>query len=386
MKNIGMLELRGESAIYAGEMRVAIDDVLENHAYINGPQVAELEIEIARRAGTTCAIAVSSGTDALLSTLMALGIGPGDEVVLPAFSFFATAGVVARLGAVPVFADIDPQTFNIDPQRVEAAVTGRTRAIIAVHVFGQCAEMDALRRIADKSGVALVEDAAQAIDATYKGRRVGGLGDAACLSFYPTKNLGGIGEGGMVLTNDEGFADLVRRLRNHGESERYVHDRVGGNFRLDTIKAAALLVKLRYLNEFTEHRRRNAARYDELLAGSAVATPHVDEHNKAVYHQYSVLCGRRDELRSFLAERGVATGVYYPIALHLQKCFASLGYRPGSLPLAERTCSEILSLPCHPMLSDDDLAYVASCVQEFGDAATSAEQRRGGVPSTRQTV
>ena len=304
-------------------------------------------------------------------------------MIVPTLTFFSTAGSVARLGARPVFVDIDPRTFNLDPERIKAAITDKTRAIIAVHLFGQCAEMDAINEVATNHGLKVIEDAAQAIGATYRERQAGTLGDVACLSFYPTKNLGGFGEGGMILTDDEELAGIARQLRSHGESTRYVHERVGGNFRLDTIKAAILLVKLPYWEEFTEHRRDNAGLYSELLAETAVTTPHVPEHLNPVYHQYSILCDRRDELTAFLSERGVSTGVYYPIPLHLQKCFASLGLAPGSLPVAEGICQRIMSLPCHPMLSEPDIQHVCACISEFsGTAIADREAKVELRPST----
>jgi dTDP-4-amino-4,6-dideoxygalactose transaminase len=366
MKQLSLLDLRSEFSLFADDIRRAVNDALESQQFIGGPAVTELEQKLAERLHVGHAVAVSSGTDALLCSLMALGVGHGDEVVLPAFTFFATAGVVARLGARPVFVDVDPRTFNIDPECVAEAISDKTSAILAVHLFGQCAEMDAINGIASASGTPVVEDAAQAIDATYKDRLACSLGRVACLSFYPTKNLGGFGEGGMILSNDHKIAEMVRRLRNHGESaERYIHYEVGGNFRLDTMKAAILLVKLRKLDEFTARRRRNAELYDVLLESSGVTTPHVGDDRKHVYHQYSILCDRRDELRSFLSERGIGSGVYYPVPLHLQPCFAELGYTRGDAPVAEEICNRILSLPCHPMLSDDDVRRVAACVHEF---------------------
>ena len=365
MRSVAMLDLRGEYNLFREEIRAAVEQVLESQQFIGGPAVAELEDAIRARYGVGHAIAISNGTDALLCALMALGIGHGDEVILPSFTFFATAGAVWRVGAKPVFVDIDPRTFNLDPERVSQAVTPRTRAIIPVHLFGQCADMDAINATAKGHGLKVIEDAAQAIGATYDGRFAGKLGDVACLSFYPTKNLGGFGEGGMTLSDDGELATIARQLRNHGESQRYHHDRVGGNFRLDTMKAAILLVKLRHLEEFTRRRRHNAAFYDELLNGSSVTTPYVADGHQPVYHQYSILCDRRDELITFLRDRGVATGVYYPVGLHRQRCFSSLGYPEGSLPVTEKTCSRIVSLPCHPMLGEDDVRYVASCIHEF---------------------
>ncbi len=365
MRQVGMLDLKAEYAVFRDEIRRTVEDVLESQQFIGGPAVSELERSLAARTRAGHAVAISNGTDALICAMMALEIGAGDEVILPPFTFFATAGTVVRLGARPVFVDIDARTFNIDPAKIEAAITPKTRAIIAVHLFGQCADMDAINAVAKRHKLLVVEDAAQAIDATYKGRPAGTLGDIASLSFYPTKNLGGFGEGGMILTNDERLATLCRQLRNHGESQRYYHDRVGGNFRLDTMKAAILLVKLKHLDDFVRRRRNNAAHYDRLLSDTPVTTPFVSDGCKHVYHQYSILCDRRDELAAFLRDRGVATGVYYPLPLHLQKCFSELGYKAGSMPVAEATCRRVLSLPCHPMLGEDDTVYVSNQIKEF---------------------
>ena len=380
MRQVGMLDLASEFAVYGERVRSAIEGVLENQQFIGGAPVTDFEAAVATRVGVSNAIAVSNGTDALLCTLMALGIGPGDEVIVPTFTFFATGGSVYRLGAKPVFVDVDDKTFNIDPRAIESAITDQTRVIIPVHVFGQCADMDAVNKIARKHGLTVIEDAAQAIGATYQDREAGALGDAACLSFYPTKNLGGVGEGGMILTNDDKLGEIARQLRNQGQSDQYLHERVGGNFRLDALRAAALSVKLRHLDDFTAGRRRHAAKYDERLGDEPLSVPHVPDGHKPVYHQYTILCDRRDELRAFLEERGVGTGVYYPIPLHLQPCFASLGYRAGACPVAERLCERVVSLPCHPMLRGDDVEYVVSCVREFfaGDqpVGTSARAER----------
>jgi len=374
MRSVGMLDLKAEYALFRDEILAAVDAVLESQQFVGGPAVVELERVLSARYDVANAVAVSSGTDALLCAMMAMGIGHGDEVILPSFTFFATAGTVSRLGARPIFVDIDSRTFNIDSAKIEGAITPNTKAIVVVHLFGQCAEMDAINSIAKRRKLFVIEDAAQAIGAKYKGRPAGALGDIACFSFYPTKNLGGFGEGGTIFTADERLANLCRQLRNHGESQRYYHDRVGGNFRLDTMKAAILLVKLNRLDDFTRRRRRNAACYDKLLAGTPVTTPFVAAGCELVYHQYSILCDRRDELAAFLRDRGVGTGVYYPVPLHLQRCFADLGYRPGSLPVTEEVCKRILSLPCHPMLSEDDLEYVANCIGEFFGQAR--EQKR----------
>ncbi len=359
-----MLDLRAEFEVYAGEVRAAVDRVLTGGQYILGPAVAEFESDLCEKFGAGHAVAVSSGTDALLCALMALEVGAGDEVIVPSFTFFATASTVVRLGARPVFVDIDPRTFNIDPRAVEAAITPRTRAIIAVHLFGQCADMEAIGSVARARGVKVVEDAAQAIGARYHGKYAGTLSDLACFSFYPTKNLGGIGEGGMIFTGDAALAQLCRQLRNHGEVKRYHHERVGGNFRLDSLKCAVLSAKLRYLDGFNRRRRQIAGQYDELLRG-AVTTPHVLEGNEHVYHQYSILCDRRGELIEFLRGRGIGTGVYYPVPLHRQECFRFLGCGEQTLPVSEQVCKQIVSLPCHPMLGDDDGQYVADGVREF---------------------
>ncbi len=385
-----MLDLGSEFTLYGDAVRAAIEGVLETQRFVGGPPVEAFEAAMCERLGAAHAVAVSSGTDALLCALMALGVGAGDEVILPTFTFFATAGSVFRLGAKPVFVDVDPRTFNIDPGEVERAVTERTRAIIAVHLFGQCAEMDAINEIAKRTsetglpgGVAVIEDAAQAIGATYHGRSAGTLGDAACLSFYPTKNLGGCGEGGMILTERDELAVVARQLRNHGQTGPYDHAMVGGNFRLDSLKAAVLSVKLNHLDGFTKRRRRNAAQYAELLSEVPVTRPFVAEGHQPVYHQYTILCQHRDALRAFLQDRGVGTGVFYPIPLHRQKCFASLGCGTVACPVAERLCEQVVSLPCHPMLSEEDVEYVSSCVCEFYSGAraedmTTAAAARGG--------
>lgn len=377
MRRVRMLDLSAEYALCRDKIRKAVDAVLESQQFIGGPAIGELETALSTRLGVEHAIAVSSGTDALLCALMTLGIGPGDEVILPAFTFFATAGSVARVGAKPVFVDMDSSTFNLDPKNIEAAAGGKTKAVVAVHLFGQCADMDAINAIATKHGLAVIEDAAQAIGASYHGRSTCGLGTMACTSFYPTKNLGGFGEGGMVFTGDTELAHIARQLRSHGQSDRYIHERIGGNFRLDTMKAAFLLVKLRRLDEFTDRRRHNAAQYDELLRGLPLTVPYVAKGNYHVYHQYSILCDRRDDLRSHLRDRGVDTGVYYPVPLHLQACFAATGCSRGALPVTEDICDKILSLPCHPMLDEEDVAYVAACLAEFYGTAGAAAARSG---------
>ncbi len=368
MPKVNMLDLSGEYELFRDKVRTAVDEVLESQQFINGPAIKQLEEALAQRAGVAHGIAISNGTDALLCALMALDVGAGDEVILPSFTFFATAGVVARLGATPVFVDVDEATFNIDPMLVEKAITSKTRAIIVVHLFGQCADMDAINRVAKAHGVKVVEDAAQAIDATYGEKKAGSLADVASLSFYPTKNLGGFGEGGLILTNDDKLAEVSRQLRNHGESSRYHHDRVGGNFRLDTMKAAILMVKLDSLSEFTQRRQTNAAAYSDGLSGSFVSPPVVMDKCSHVYHQYTIKTAHRDSLQKHLNSQGVGSSIYYPVPLHLQACFSSLGYESGSLPVTERLVKEVLSIPCHPMLSEEDVKHVMASVLSFDHA------------------
>ena len=363
---VPLLDLEAQYAGIKEELAEAIEAVIESHAYCNGPAVRILEGRLAEYCGCAAAVAVSSGTDALLCSLMALGVGAGDEVITTPFTFFATAGVVWRLGARCVFVDIEPETFNIDPAGIEPAITERTRAVIPVHLFGQVAEMDPILAVAERHGLAVVEDAAQAIGATYRGRKAGSMGTVGCLSFYPTKNLGAMGDAGMILTQDIELAEKLSALRVHGETRKYFHELVGGNFRMDSIQAAVLTVKLRHLDAWTARRRAIAARYDEMLAGvSEVITPTVRDCCASVYNQYVIRVPRRDELKDFLAGRGVATGIYYPLSLHQQECFRSWGYRPGDFPESERAAAEVLALPVYPELSDEQVAYVAGAIREF---------------------
>ena len=379
MTPVPLIDLKAQ---YTGELRAelraAVDRVLDSQRFILGPEVEGLEAEVAEYTGAAHGIGVSSGTDALLVALMALDVGPGDEVVTTPFSFFATAGVVWRLGARPVFVDIDPATFNLDPAALEAAITPRTRVIMPVHLFGQTANMDPIAAVACGSGdggVPVVEDAAQAIGADYQGRGAGTLGALGCFSFFPTKNLGGFGDGGMVTTNDPDLAKRVRSLRNHGFAEKYYNREVGGNFRLDALQAAILRVKLRYLEGWHEARRANAARYVELfeeagLTGteSPVKLPREAGHGRHIYHQYVLRCERRDELQRFLGERGIGSAVYYPVALHLQECFRELGAAEGDFPAAEQAAREVLALPIFPELDDAGAAEVVDAVRAFYSA------------------
>lgn len=365
---VPLLELGAEYRSIEAEVRAAIDGVLESQRFILGPEVEGLEHEVAELCGVRFGIGVSSGTDALLVGLMALDVGPGDEVITTAYSFFATAGEVWRLGARPVFVDIEPDTYNIDAAQAVAAITQRTRAIIPVHLFGRCAALDALLEAGRDHGIALVEDAAQAIAAfDEQGRRAGGVGELGCFSFYPTKNLGGPGDGGMVVTDNAQLAERLRRLRVHGSHGKYHHSEVGGNFRLDALQAAVLRVKLRHLPEWTAARRRNAERYRELFADAGLAATIVTPADTPghVYNQFVIRAPRRDALRAHLSERGVGTEIYYPIPLHRQDCFLELGYAEGDLPQSEAAARESLALPIYPALSVEQQQCVVSEIAEF---------------------
>lgn len=349
------------------DVRQALERVFASQQFILGPEVAEFEKEIAAFLGVKFAIGVSSGTDALLAALMALDVGPGDEVITTPFTFFATAGTVARLGARPVFVDISPVDFNLDPAKLADAITPRTKAILPVHLYGQAADMDAIGSVA--GAIPIVEDCAQAIGTAYKGRKVGGLGAVGCFSFFPTKNLGAFGDGGLVTTNDPKLAELLVDLRVHGMRPRYVHHTVGGNFRLDAMQAAVLRAKLPYLERWNQARRENAQRYRKLFTEAGlretVKLPEELPDRGHTYHQYVVRVPKRDELRAFLAERGIGTEVYYPIPLHLQKCFAGLGYGPGAFPEAEKAAAEVLALPIFPELTAPEQERVVAAIAEF---------------------
>ena len=357
--NVKLLDLEAQYLPLRGEIRRAIDEVCDHQALILGPHVEKFEKDLAAYCGTKHAIAVSSGTDALLCSLMALGIGPDDEVLCPSFTFFATAGSIARLGAVPVFVEIDPRTFNLDPNRLAEKLTPRTKAIMPVHLFGQLAPMEAINQIAAERGIPVVEDAAQAVGAKRNGKRACAHGLAGCLSFYPTKNLGAFGDAGAICTSDHAFAEKCRKLRVHGSGHTYHHEMIGGMFRMAAIQAAVLSVKLKYLEGWHEARRKNAAIYDKAFKGSKVVTPHIEEGNWSVYNQYVVRVPDRDRVKQRLAEKGIGSGVYYPIPLHLQECFRYLGGKTGDLPESERACHEVLALPVYPELPQEQVRYVA---------------------------
>jgi dTDP-4-amino-4,6-dideoxygalactose transaminase len=357
---VKLLDLQAQYLPIRNEISKAIDAVCDSQALILGPYVERFEEHLAEYCGTRHAIGVSSGTDALLCSLMALGIGPGDEVICPSFTFFATAGSVARLGAKPVFAEIDARTFNLDPGRIEERITPKTKAIIPVHLFGQTARMDDINEVAEKHGLRVIEDAAQAIGAKRHGKSAGAMGFAGCLSFYPTKNLGAFGDAGAICTNDDAFADVCRKLRVHGSGHTYYHDYIGGMFRLAALQAAVLDVKLKYLNDWHEGRRQNAAIYNRLFDdGEKVVAPYIEPGNWSVYNQYVVRVPDRDRVKKRLADRGITTGVYYPLPLHLQKCFDYLGHKEGDLPVTEQACREVLALPIYPELPEEHVRYVA---------------------------
>lgn len=362
---VPLLDLVAQYKTLRDEVRAAIDEVLETQRCIGGPKVTELEEAVAAYSDAKFAIGASSGTDAILNALMSIGVGPGDEVITTPYTFFATGGCIARTGARPVFVDIDPRTYNIDPRLIPQAITERTRAVIPVHLYGQMADMDAIMVACCDGNIAVVEDAAQSIGSTYHGRKAGSIGTCGCFSFFPSKNLGGVGDGGMIVTSDEAFAEQCSIMRNHGSKPKYYHKFIGGNFRLDPLQAAVLLVKLKRLPEWHEGRRKNAAYYDAKFAGcDKVVTPHIEPWNYSIYNQYVIRVPNRDEVRKHLAEKDVGCEIYYPLPLHLQECFAYLGYSAGDLPHSERAAKETLALPIYPELTDEMKDYVVASVVE----------------------
>jgi dTDP-4-amino-4,6-dideoxygalactose transaminase len=360
---VPILDLKAQYATIKTEIQEAVNSVLENQHFILGPEVKALEKEIAEYCGTKYAVGVASGTDALILGLRACGIGPGDEVIVPSFTFIATADAVSLLGAEPVFADIDPNTYNLDPQSVERKITRRTKAIVPVHLYGQSADMDAILTLAKVHNLKVIEDTAQAIGATYKGRKTASMGDVGCISFFPSKNLGGYGDGGMVVTNSEEVAKHLGSLRAHGSTKKYLSDEQGWNSRLDELQAAILRVKLRHLDQWSIQRRDAARRYDTLLQGMPnVVIPKRNGFGDHVFHQYTVRVPQRDLMQKKLAEAGVTTMVYYPHPIHLQPIYASLGYREGDLPVTEAACKQVFSLPMFPELTNEQSEYVASAL------------------------
>lgn len=371
---VPLLDLKAQYATVKTEILQQVSEVLESQVCIQGPKVAELERRVAELSDCRFGVGVSSGTDALLAALMALGVGSGDEVITTPFTFFATAGCISRTGARPVFIDIDPRTYNIDPARIEAAITPRTKGIIPVHLFGQMCDMEPVMEVARKHGLFVLEDAAQAISASYKGRKAGSIGDVGCFSFYPTKNLGAAGDGGMIVTNDADLNEKLVVMRAHGSRQKYHHKVVGGNFRLDPIQAAVLLVKMPHLAEWSEARRHNAEKYDELFEGFGIGTPWVSPDCASIYNQYVIRVQERDALIEHLEAAEIGTEIYYPVPMHLQECFADLGYREGDLPEAERASKEVLALPIYPELTPEQIEYVAQRVLEFVKAPAAAQK------------
>ncbi|HEX8173574.1 MAG TPA: DegT/DnrJ/EryC1/StrS family aminotransferase [Pyrinomonadaceae bacterium] len=380
---VPLLDLKAQYATIRDEVRAAMDRVADSQYFILGPEVEALEREIADYSHCQFGIGVTSGSDALLVTLMALDIKPGDEVVTTPYTFFATAGAVSRLGAKPVFVDIDPLTYNIDTSKIEEAITPATRVIMPVHLYGQVADMNPIMEIAERRNLYVIEDAAQAIGSEYHGRRAGSIGHFGCFSFFPSKNLGGFGDGGMVTANDADLADRVKLLRNHGYKPKYYNKVVGGNFRLDAIQAAILRVKLNYLEQWTTARQRNADLYRRYFAQAGLvvsegASPVADAGQNGhvtlpveaadcrhIYNQFIIRSTRRDELMAYLKQRQIGTEIYYPVPMHLQECFAYLGLKEGDFPESERAARETLALPIYPELTEEMIATVVEAIADF---------------------
>lgn len=379
---VPLLDLKAQYATIKSEVDAAIAEVMESQHFILGPKVEECEKAVAQYSGCSHGIGVSSGSDALLACLMAEGIGRGDEVITTPYTFFATAGAIARVGATPVFVDIDPVTYNIDASRIASQVTSKTRAIIPVHLYGQMADMNAVMSVAEKHGLIVIEDAAQAIGAEYDGRRAGSIGHYGCFSFFPSKNLGAAGDGGMIVTNDAQRAERLKTLRGHGSKPKYYHKMIGGNFRLDALQAAIVSAKLPHLDDWTAARQRNAKRYDQLFDEAGVtATVHgsslvilpavvADRH---IFNQYVIRISRRDELQAALKAQGVGTEVYYPVPMHLQECFADLGHGVGAFPESEKAANHTLALPVYPEVTEPQARHVVSCIREFVSAQSSTD-------------
>ena len=362
---VPLLDLKAQYATIKDEVLEQINEVLDTQRCIGGPKIEELECAIAGVCNCKYAVGVSSGTDALVNSLMSLGIGQGDEVITTPFTFFATVGSIARVGATPVFVDIDPVTYNINPALIESAITERTKAIMPVHLYGQMADMDPIMQIAGQSSLAVIEDAAQAISATYKGEKAGEMGTCGCFSFFPSKNLGGIGDGGMIVTNDEELYHQLFIMRNHGMEPKYYHKYIGGNFRLDPIQAAALLVKLPLLDSWSQARRKNAAYYNKKFKETVVQTPMVSEDCVSIYNQYVIRVPRRNEVVKHLQSNNIGCEIYYPVPMHLQECFGYLSQDVGSFPEAEKAANEVMALPIYPELTNEMQDYVVDTILNF---------------------
>ena len=375
MMKVPFFDLSPQFQVIGDEVKAALDEVFKSQQFILGQKVELLEQAIAHYSQTRYAIGVASGSDALLLSLMALGIGPGDEVLIPPFTFFATAGAVSRVGATPVFVDIDPATYNIDPSQIKRKITPRTKALIPVHLFGQCVDMGPLLQIGRERRLFIIEDAAQALGAEYKpdaskGRRAGQMGDLGCFSFYPTKNLGAFGDAGMVVTNDPQLAEKVRLLRAHGSKPKYYHQWIGINSRLDTLQAAILLIKFKYLEGWTLERQKRAKRYsllfsDFLPSVPGMQLPTIQYENRHIFNQYVIRVPQRDGLRKFLTEEGIGTDIYYPLPLHLQACYAFLNHQRGDFPVSERAAEEVLALPIFPELTEEQQNLVVDRIRAF---------------------
>jgi dTDP-4-amino-4,6-dideoxygalactose transaminase len=362
---VAMLDLKTQFAKYKSELMKAVEDVCSSQILCLGPAVERFEKEAAEYCGCKYAVGVSSGTDALLLSLMAAGIRPGDEVITTPFTFFATAGTVSRIGAKPVFVDIDTKTFNIDPAKIEVKITKKTRAIIPVHIFGQISQMQPIMQIAKKRNLLVIEDAAQAMGATQDSRQAGSIGDIGCYSFYPTKNIGAFGDAGMVVTNNDALAEKIRLMRVHGENPRYYYRMIGGNFRMDNLQGAVLSVKLKYLDEWNKKRRDNATIYNKMFAGTVIKPQLIEKNNVSIYHQYTIKVPKRDQLQAHLSKQGIGCGIFYPQPLHLQDCFKELGYKKGDFPAAEELTENVLSLPIYQELTNEQVEHVGKTVIEF---------------------
>jgi dTDP-4-amino-4,6-dideoxygalactose transaminase len=363
---VPLLDLTRQYNSIKSEIDDAVMTVLAHCKFIGGPEVKKFEDEVAAYCGVKYGIGVNSGTDALLIALRASGVGHGDEVVTTTFSFFATAGVISRLGARPVFVDIDPESYNIDIHHIEKAITPRTKAVMPVHLFGQCADMDAIISICRPRGIKVVEDAAQALSADYKGRKAGTIGDFGCFSFFPSKNLGAAGDAGMIVSDRAAEEDFARILRVHGSKPKYYHSHIGYNSRLDTIQAAVLSVKLKYLSRWSAKRHELAHAYDVAFADvEQIKTPYVMPGNYHIYHQYTVAVPDRDRLRDHLLNLKIGCETYYPVPLHAQECYKDLGYKPGDLPVAEKAAREVISLPVFPELTSDEQQHVIDTIRAF---------------------
>lgn len=365
MKKVPLLDLTGQYRGLREEIRDAIDRVLESGHYILGPETKAFEAEVAEYCGVKYAVGVANGTDALVLALDAAGIKAGDEVITTPFTFFATAEVISRLGAIPVFVDIDPKTYNIDVEQVKQAITSKTKAIIPVHIFGQPADMDEIMALAAEHDLFVLEDAAQAMGSEYKGKKIGSLGHAATFSFFPTKNLGGYGDGGMIVTNDEKLATQARILRAHGSNPKYYHAQLGYNSRLDEIQSAALRIKLRHLDDWNNARAKNATYYDKKLAELPVVTPYRAENRKHIFHLYNVQTEDRDGMLAHLKENGIASGIYYPVPLHLQEVYKPLGYKEGDLPHSETIAKKMFALPLYPELTEETIDEIVAVVRNY---------------------